>query len=103
MALKPITPKDVAKQKLDVFPDAVIEAFNEVIAAHYSNGSATITQKEVVERMVAKGLKKDNIFDKGWLDVEDVYRKAGWTVKYDKPGYNESYEPIFIFKKRTRQ
>ena len=32
-----------------------------------------------------------------WPDFEDVYRKAGWTVVYKSPAYNESAQPIFTF------
>ncbi len=39
------------------------------------------------------------VCDNHWLDVEDVYREAGWVVEYDKPGYCESYEATFTFKK----
>lgn len=39
------------------------------------------------------------IFDKHWLDIEDTYRKAGWNVEYDKPGYCENYDAYFVFSK----
>lgn len=29
--------------------------------------------------------------------LDAVYEKAGWKVSYDKPGYNESYDPYFKF------
>ncbi len=32
-----------------------------------------------------------------WLNVEELYRAQGWTVTYDKPGYNESYPATFTF------
>jgi len=48
--------------------------------------------------MVKKGLNRAEIFDKGWLNVEEVYRAAGWAVEYDKPGFNESYSATFTFK-----
>jgi hypothetical protein len=40
------------------------------------------------------------MFNKHWFDIEDIYRKAGWAVEFDKPGYNESYESFFVFKKK---
>ena len=49
--------------------------------------------------VVAKALKRKEIYDKNWLDVEDVYESAGWKVEYDKPGYNENYEPTFTFSR----
>lgn len=96
----PIKPSEVAKRKQETMPDAVLESFNELIAEDFSNGSATVIQKKVVALMIAKGLKRDDIFDKGWLDVEGIYRKAGWKVEYDKPGFNESYEAKFIFSSK---
>ena len=81
------------------FPDAVFDAFNELIAQKFSGGSATIKQDDVVALMVQKGLDRQEIFDKGWLDVERVYRSQGWKVQYDKPGYNESYAANFTFSR----
>jgi hypothetical protein len=50
--------------------------------------------------MVEKGLKETVIFDKHYLDVEDIYRGVGWIVEYDRPGYSEGYEPYFTFRKK---
>ena len=95
--VKPISPKEVAGEKIRQMPDAVLEAFNELIARGGS-GYVTVMQKDVVALMVKKGLSRSEIFDNGWLDVEDIYRKAGWIVEYDKPGYNETYDAYFTFR-----
>ena len=51
-----------------------------------------------------KKTSADKICEEGWLDVEDVYRKAGWEVIYDAPGYNESfYEPSFEFRIKNKR
>lgn len=99
----PICPEDVISEKLNNLPDEVLVSFNELIALNLSGTSATILQSEVVKLMVQKGLKRADIYKNGWLDVEDIYRKAGWRVDYDKPGYNESYEPSFTFRRPRRQ
>ncbi len=101
MPVQPIRPSEVAKQKKASFPDAVFEAFNEAIAANWVNGSSSFTQDEVVKLMVSKGLK--NIFNNGWLNVEEVYEKAGWKVEYDSPGYNESYSASFTFTAKRKR
>ena len=98
--VKPITPREVGEEQARVFPDQVVEAFNELIAQSFTEGYATILQKDAVKLMVEKGLNKKDIFDKGWLNIEDMYRKVGWDVEYDKPGYDESYEPAFKFSKK---
>ena len=58
---------------------------------------------EVVKRMKKKGLKENDIFDKGSLNVETIYRKDGWNVEYDKPGYNESYDASFKFSRKNKK
>ncbi|MBI2326229.1 hypothetical protein HYU91_02465 [Candidatus Collierbacteria bacterium] len=103
MSVRPLTPATVAKQKVESFPDAVIEAFNEAIAASYVNGRSSFTVGEVVKLMISKGLKRAKIFDNNWLDIEEIYRKAGWTVEYDQPGYNETYEPNFTFTAKRKR
>ncbi len=99
----PISPKEVADAKLQSFPNEVFEAFNQVIVENAGVGEIMVRQKDVVELMVKKGLDRNEIYNRGWLDVEDVYRKAGWVVEYDKPAYNEDYEPYFVFKRKKRQ
>ncbi len=100
MATKPVTPKEVVNLKKSLIPDAVIESFNELIAEKYLGGSSTFKQKDVVARMVKKGVLSEEIYKNGWLDVEDIFEKAGWKVEYDKPGYNESYDATFTFSKK---
>jgi hypothetical protein len=44
---------------------------------------------------------RKDIFDKGWLDIEDIYRAADWVVAYDKPGFNEThFEANYTFSKK---
>ena len=101
--VRPIGPDEVESQKEMDFPDAVFESFNELIAQQFTSGSATIKQEDVVALMVEKGLNHGEIFDKGWLNVEEVYRSAGWKVSYDKPGYNESYPATFTFRRPPKR
>jgi hypothetical protein len=98
--VKPITPKQVDSAKQAALPEAVIEIFNAAIAESWDGRSSTVMQNEVVTK-IAKALEisRDQVFKLGYVDVEPIYRKAGWKVKYDKPGYCESYEAYFEFSK----
>jgi hypothetical protein len=98
----PIKPEDVDKLKQETIPEAVFEAFNLLIAVNINGGRATVLQGEVIARimeLMPEGTKKGDIYAKGWLNVEPIYRKAGWIVRYDKPSYNETYEASFEFVK----
>jgi len=101
MPVKPITPAQVIKKKKDGIPDFVMEAFNSLIAKNFDGHDATIKQEEVLQVILAnspEGTTSDMVFDEHWLDVEDIFKKAGWQVDYDKPAYNETYEPTFTFR-----
>lgn len=103
MSVKPISPNDVEGKKLEGIPDQVIEAFNELIAKNWRSTEAVIKQRDVVKLILEKlNIESGQIYDNGWLDVEPVYRKAGWNVEYDKPAYCESYEPTFTFRKKRK-
>jgi hypothetical protein len=98
----PISPDEVVKAKGGIIPNFVYQAFNNLIAKYWDGRSAVVKQPEVVGYIVKlcpNAIGRPDVFDKGWLDVEEVYRAAGWKVKYDKPGYNESYDAYFVFSK----
>lgn len=113
--VKPITPEEISEAKLESMPDEVIEAFNELIIKGYDATTKTskVKQNDVAELIVSKivdGSSKEylewtevrsKIFANGWLNVEDIYHKAGWNVSFDKAGYCETYDSFFEFKKRT--
>lgn len=99
--MKPVTPEEVAATPEESFPDEVFEAFNALIREKYRRGCAKFTFKEAAARVSsALGISTGEVYDRNLLDVEDVYRKAGWLVVMDKPGYNESYDGYWTFSKR---
>ena len=102
MSIKPITPKEAAEQIEKNFPEFVIEGVNNAINKHYfGKSSFTIKQKVIADEIMAVapvGVTRDELFSKHLMDFEDIYRKFGWDVKYDKPGYDESYDAFFEFK-----
>lgn len=99
----PIRPEEVVSEKEKLIPDVVISSFNNLIAEKWNGVSAEIKQPEIVKLLVAAGLDKDEIFKRHWLDVEDIFRAVGWVVEYDKPGYNESYDAFFVFRKNKNK
>ncbi len=101
--MKPISPNEIGALKAKTLPSEVIEAFNELIVKNWSGACAIIKQDEIVKLICAK-LKikpkdRQDVYDNHYLDVEDLYRAEGWRVEYDKPGYNETYEAFFKFRK----
>lgn len=98
--VKAITPYEATRQSQRTKIKAeVIVAFNELIVENLRDGEAVISQKDVVDRIMQKiKCERQVIFDSHWLDIEDIYRKQGWEVIYEKPGFNESGEAWFTFK-----
>jgi hypothetical protein len=112
MSVEPIRPEDVVKLKTTIIPDQVIESFNKLIAKNFRNSSATFDQDEVIEEICShaglfvgefapsKSKPENIIMSECWLDVEDIYRKAGWSVKCDSPCWNETGNSYFTFTKK---
>lgn len=101
--MKPISPNEVVEQKAAMLPDFVVVAANEMIAQTWKGSSAHFTQESLIERILSsapEGVTRGELFGKHYLDIEDIYREVGWIVEYDKPGYNESYEANFTFRKK---
>ena len=107
--IEPIKPDEVDK-KLESIPDEVIESFNEMITKKWDGHSSKFKQDDIVNIILTKmniKMKSNSpfmltsryLFDNKFLDVEDIYRKQGWTVVYDAPAYSETYAAIFEFSK----
>lgn len=95
--MKPFSPEDCRKNKATVIPEWVINAFNELLTKRYTGThEITIKQSEIVNQYLGQ---EEQPFDYAWLNVEEMYREAGWEVEYDKPGYCESYEAYFTFRR----
>lgn len=90
MRPRPLAPHEVVEAKKELIPDVVIETFNTLLAERGMDGHVTIYQDEVVAQLEALGLQRREIYDRHWLDVEPLYREAGWTVEYDKPSYGDN-------------
>ena len=99
--VKPISPDAVADQKKKDIPDIVMETWNSNIARNYRSGSSIIALTDIKNALCAvTGKTRNEIRTLGYLDIEDIYRAAGWSVFYDKPAYNETYEAYYTFKKK---
>lgn len=98
----PIKPEEVADLKIKTIPEEVFTVFNEQIAKNFSGNGATVYQDKVMEILTSERFNfgRREVFDNKWLDVEEAYRAAGWKVRYDKPGFNESYEAYFEFTRK---
>ena len=100
--IKPITPDQVVATKAKVIPPEVGEAFNELIAKNFTKGVSVVVQRQVVDLITARlDVDSDEVFENRWLDIEEIYEEAGWSVVYDKPAYNESYPATFTFKPKN--
>ena len=106
--VKPIKPSEVVKEVN--IPDFIIEAVNKLIKEKWNGFEAKIYQDDILEIVAVRQKDPDaeddgrptreEVFKNHWLDIEDLYRKQGWNVVYDKPAYCETYKAYFIFSKK---
>lgn len=97
--VEPIKPSEMVQ----FIPDWVIKAANECISKHWVEleKRSHFTQDELMVFVMAHApmdVKRKDVYDNHWLDIEPVYRKVGWKVVYDKPAYCENYPANFTFE-----
>lgn len=93
----PINPTQAALKKSEVFPKEVFDAFDELIVKNLVDGRACVRQKDVIKLIKAKLSGRERDFETHWLNVEEAYRRVGWTVEYKKPGLDETFDASFTF------
>ena len=111
--VKAVSPSDVytlgKKLQEKNIPDEMVEAVNELIveekARNINISIITLKQDSIIARYLYKigrcaddGDARREAYDAGVLNFESLFEKVGWSVKYDKPGYNEDYPATFTFK-----
>lgn len=91
-----IKPCEIRTQ-LDVNVEIVVDG---LIRQRWNGREAVLFQSQIVEKLInLTGYDRKFIFDNNLLDFEQAYRDNGWSVVYDKPAYNESYDATFTFTK----
>ena len=103
-ALSPTEVEIQSKQfRRDRIPPEVVQVVNDMLIEEYGTGGVvTLLQKDIIARVrEVTGLTNDTIYARKFMDFEDVFRAAGWKVTYDRPSYNETYEPSFRFSKNS--
>lgn len=93
--IKPIIPADAEYQKNAFVPDEIIELFNKLIVEKYDGRRSRFSQEEILSLVVKNtNFIAGDVYRNRYLDVENLYRQAGWFVEYF---HNEFNEPYFIF------
>jgi len=97
----PILPEDIEGKWKNNLPDEVIHVFNELIVENWKpRKSATVTYLEAANRIASRlDIPVSLVYDKSYLEIEEVFREAGWDVEVDTPAINEAYEGYFVFSK----
>ena len=103
---KVYSPEDVLKKRVETIPDYVIDAFNDLLTENYQEDETIIEQEDIIRKILEYStddeLTRETIFKKHYLDIENLYRNNGWEVDYEKPAFDELFEPFFIFKPKKK-
>lgn len=105
-SIKPIKPSEVVKK--NTIPDEMIKVVNELIVEKWDGRSAVVHQTDIMDRFLKRTPTdpklKQQIYDKGWLNFEPIFRDSGWDVKYEYPDRDESWSSFFRFQpKNTKE
>lgn len=106
MSSKPIRPSEVKEHFDNNFPSFIIDAINDVIKESYRPNSKKFDVKlSVVKNKIITAISNYNDefnasyqFKDYFLDFENLYKKFGWKVSFDKATYGDSYESFYTFE-----
>ncbi len=103
--VEPIKPDEVHHPISDSIPEGVIEVFNKMIAEKWNGRHALLYQDDILAVVADKlGVSDSHIYKEHWLDVEELYRKEGWIVVYNKPTYaDEPFRAYFQFRRPKKK
>lgn len=106
MAVKPISPKEIREDRINYIPEKMIEAANALLQEKWEGSSATIKQEELMSRYLSlSGIENSQsqrqiVYEKHFLDIEPIFRDAGWSVKFDSPSLGDNYKSYFKFTQK---
>ena len=98
--IKPLSPLEVKQKAIESIPSEMVQAVNELLIENASRSSITLKQKDIEARFNKLSNGKYNhvdIYDKGWMDIEPIFRNAGWKVRYESPDRDQSFDEFFTF------
>lgn len=93
----PMSPDEIGEHRKQVIPAVVFTVVNGLIANDISHGFVRLTRGVVVSGLEAAGVDVSSV---NLVTVMETYGNVGWDVRFDRPGYSESYEPFWEFRKK---
>lgn len=95
-----IRPDQIDQARKDYIPEEVIAVFNELIIENF-NGNQAVVYQDDAEAKIAEvlGIQRQVVYDRRYMDIEQIFREAGWKVEYDSPAYCESFRAHWTFIK----
>lgn len=97
--IKPITPEELMKSFDSLIHPSMIKTIN-LLLSRFNGYSVRFTEQELIDQFLIfePSYDRSRIFDERHLEFEGLYIRAGWIVESERPGFDESFEPFYIFK-----
>ncbi len=103
MKITPLTPHEAVEQKLEDVPEKVLNCWNKIIKSHSSKTNSSVTSRFTLDEL-AEMISSEMVcsFDtaksNGWFDLEPLFVKSGWKVKFHKASYGDDFDSYFYFE-----
>ena len=104
----PFSPAQIKEKFLNEFDPLMIDAVNNLLAKNWNDYQITLKQDEIMReylrlrRKAGRPTTSQRVYESNGMDFEDVFRKKGWEVDHDQPGYCENYDAFFVFKPKKK-
>lgn len=100
--VQPLPADQIDSSKPYEIPELVIVLINNMLREVWDNGSAILFTKDIMQKLkLVFNKTEQEILQMHWLDIEPIYRKAGYNVEYIKPAYGEQGDSYFKFENQS--
>lgn len=101
--VQPLSPDRLVTPKAFQIPNIVIMVVNKLINENWDGHLSRVWQSDIIINIGRlTGIDKESILRNRWLNVEPLYREAGYKVNYIAPNPGEKGDAYFEFIPRER-
>ncbi len=98
---QPIRPDEVVDKLEEALPPYVVKAVNNLVAKKWTGTSAQFNMDDLRNEVNNIKAYDDLPIVHFPTNFEPIFRKAGWKVERDRPGYDENYPTNWTFSKEN--